>query len=238
MKQYTLLATLLLASAVSFATGSLQSKPTRVELIFFQHDMTNQPSTSAQPLSLAYANPSTVYSYHSIEGIYLANTITHLMGTTLVSGPVLGEKIHHALLSNYQGLLEPYNRWQHVNSYQLQAENEKQLEAIKDKLRSSHLNQVLFHIAWTLPSDLNISPSPFIFNSNTLSNDDIVQRLEHAIQGKITITGNKNFDINAEISLMDDATPSVLNFSRRMKKNQLNYIDSDKYGLLAFISNQ
>lgn len=236
MKQAALLATLILTCATSLANESTEEKPTTIELIFFQHDVNDQVNSAPQPLSLMHKNPSTVYSYHSIEGIYLANTVTDIMEKTQVSGPILAARMYHDLLKNYEGLLAPYNNWQHINQYPLQAKNQKNLVAIKDKLSASYNNQVLFHIAWILPNNSAPSSVPFIFNSNTLSNDDIEIRLQHAIQGKITVTGNKNFDINAAISVVEHSKPYQFNFSRRMKKNQLNYIDNEKYGLFAYIS--
>jgi hypothetical protein len=237
MKPITLLITLLLTSIACATTGSTPPPSTTIELIFFQHDLDSQATPPERPLSLVPASPSTVYSYHSLEGMYLAQTITHILENTRVSGPECGEQVTHALLASYHGLMDPYNTWQHTNTYQLQAENTKQLEAIKAKLRASQLNQVLFHMAWTLPHDDQTSTLPFVFDSKTLSNEDISTQLGQEIQGKIRVSGSKNWDFNAEITLVNQETPYVLTFARRMKKNQLNYIDNERYGLLVMISN-
>ena len=237
MKRYYMIIGLLASSAISYAQEIGAVKPTTIELIFFQHDTGAQPSTTAAKSPLTNATPSTVYSYHSPEGIYLANKLTHLIEHTTVSDSNLGSRADQCLLTNYEGLLAPYNYWQHSNQYRLEEEGAKHLRSIKAKLQRKHLNQVLLHIAWTLPSNASASHVPFVFNSNTLSNDDINERLQHDIQGQVHITSGKNFDVKTHINLVENGQQHTFSASRRMKKNQLNYIDNERYGLLALISN-
>ena len=58
------------------------------------------------------------------------------------------------------------------------------------------------------------------------------------IKGIIKLKVNKNIDINTELEIKENNINKIITASRRMKANQLNYIDKGNYGILFLVNKE
>ena len=74
-------------------------------------------------------------------------------------------------------------------------------------------------------------------DSNTLGFNDFFGNGKETVKGYISLKINKNIDIKSQLFVADDEHINTFDAIRRMKKNQLNYIDDNEFGLLLAVNN-
>jgi hypothetical protein len=232
----------LLTLTASYALQNINKKQQEnMEIIFFQHNQANElnATDTHNMYDDKYINDEAqnkLYSFYSIENIYLASNALRGMGELKNSLSPLKEQVDNIVLSPYIGMITEYNNWSKFSKKELLPDSQKKLLKIEKKIINNYKNKIIFHLALALSPDQTNQQEKFRIENGTLNNSDYFDGVESKLKGLLTITANKNIDFKAEINILNKGKIDYFSAKRRMKKNQLNYIDDERYGMLVLVS--
>lgn len=202
------------------------------EIIIFEQPASSELNSDANFLDNAkILNSIELQSGNSLDKTYLTgeviNTI-HDLSSNFGDSTYLLNKI---CTNPYSDLYTKYNNTLHKpRLYSLSAKDKTLSEILKKISRNN--NRPLMHIA--IPVDKkNITLQ---IQSKLLSYDDFFGNIDEKITGILKISTNRNIDINTQLEIDTNNEKKIINANRRMRTNQLNYIDKGKYGLLVIMN--
>ncbi|MEE3003705.1 MAG: CsiV family protein [Pseudomonadota bacterium] len=210
-----------------------------LELILFQQDNPdhnpshNKFSTTDIPSNLPH-----IYSYSSKDRVYLSDKVTNYLNQKTISNgcPATDETLTSIITKRYPKLIEEYNNWQGSEVIEALQNNQKGLTDIKNKLEINPDTKVLIHLAIPL-NTISDNPTQQVYiDSSTLGFDDFFGNGRETVKGYISLKINKNIDVKSQLIVKDGASTNTFDANRRMKKNQLNYIDDNEFGLLLAVN--
>ncbi|MBT4803739.1 MAG: hypothetical protein HON78_01900 [Legionellales bacterium] len=236
-----ILFSLLILTSVSAHQMEKEKPQTKVEIIFFQHNFDTDYNDIDQ--YSRYDNTYTsndikdkLYSHYNIENIFLANKALLSIERAENTLTPLKEEVDSDILHPYIGIMAGYNNWNNFSKRELLPNSEKDLLKVEKKLVNNFKNKVIFHIVLEIDTNTSEKQNKFILDSNTLSKDDYFDNIQSKSKGNLSINISKNIDFETKINICDKNISEYFTAKRRMKKEQLNYIDGNKYGMFVFAS--
>lgn len=228
---FRLLPVLLLSLLASIVNAN--TKNDSVEIIIFE-----QPASSNMDGDVEFfdkdkfKNTLKILSFSNRGKVYLADKLIKLSKNTSTNFGTSEYLVKKTLTSSLPILHDKFNNWDGIET--LETKPNKNLRDVLNKIVASNDNKALLHIALPL---LDNSQSIYI-DSDFLSNEEFFGEMSDEIKGIIKLKVNKNIDINTELEIKENNINKIITASRRMKANQLNYIDKGNYGILFLVNKE
>jgi len=202
------------------------------EIILFEQPTSSELNSDATFLDTSKGlNSIDLQSGNTLDKAYLSeeiiNTIQDLSSNFGNSSYLLNK----VCTNPYSKLYNKYSNPLHKPRLYTLGLKEKTLTEILKKI-SRNNNRPIMHVA--IPLDKrNISLN---IQSKLLSYDDFFGNMDENINGILKISANRNIDIKTQLEIDKNNEKKIIIAERRMRPNQLNYIDKGKYGLLVIMN--
>lgn len=115
--------------------------------------------------------------------------------------------------------------------YTLLADDKKKLNDIKHKLELN--NEIIMHIAW---QQQEIASTKYLIDSSILDTRGDISPTYDLVYGTIIAKNTNNLDMKFDLILAKDDNKYKFTTSKRIRPDQLTYIDQDSYGMLIMLT--